>query len=257
MVGAINENNPTAQVGSVYVYDKIANIWQLTDKLTPSDGQFSDTFGYSVSLFGDRALVGARQKNDTINSINGAGAAYIYDFDANTNLWIETKLQNPNPSHNGLFGGSVNLENDRAIIGAIGGRGQNNISTGTATIFDYDSASDMWNSTTLFASDGSTQDNFGISVSLAGDRALIGAYQDDDGDTNSGAAYQFDFDGSNWIETKKHLASDGAKADLYGFSVSLSGDNALIGVYQDDDGGTDSGSVYTFNVEFVFSDGFE
>ncbi len=256
LVGAYFDSENGVKSGTVYVYE-LNGTWQLTDKLIPSDGQLDDIFGFSVNLFADRAIVGAYTKDDTISGFSRAGAAYIYDYDAVNDLWIETKLEIPNPSTNGFFGRSVDLENNRAVVGASNGRGLNNSTTGTAYIYDYDSSSDMWSGVTLFASDGSSSDNFGISVSLDNDRALIGAHLDDDNDTNSGAAYQFDYDGNTWMETKKYLASDGANSDLYGWSVSLSDDNALIAAYQDNDSGTDSGSVYTFNVEFVFGDGFE
>jgi hypothetical protein len=253
IVGVSQEIEAGVKSGTVYIYENIANIWQSAGKLIPSDGQVFDSFGISVSLSEERALVGAYTKDDVINSLNGTGAAYIYDHDSVNDLWIETKLQIPNPFNNGFAGSSVDLDGNRAIVGARNSHGQK----GSVSIFDYDVNTDMWNGITLIASDGGSLDNFGISVSLDGDRALIGAYLDDDNGSNAGAAYQFNFDGNTWLETKKHLASDGARNDYYGFSVALSGDNALIGAYQDDAVGTDSGSVYTFNIEFVFGNGFE
>ncbi len=257
LVGASSDTENGIKSGTTYIYEKITGSWQFVDKLIPSDGEIFDDFGYTVSLFGNRAIVGARNEDDGINSTSAAGAAYIYDYDAINDLWLETKLQISNPIANGRFGTSVDLKNNRAIVGASGERGFNNLSTGAAYVFDYDANTDAWNSTRIFASDGSSQDNFGVSVSLDANRLLIGNHLDDDTDTNAGAAYQFDYDGSTWDETKKYLANDGAKSDYYGFSVSLSGDNALIGAYQDNDNGTDAGSVYTFNIEFVFADGFE
>ena len=61
----------------------------------------------------------------------------------------------------------------------------------------------------LLASDGVASDWFGWSVSISGDMALIGAQGDDDNGTNSGAAYVYRFDGSQWIEEAKLLPSDG------------------------------------------------
>ena len=64
---------------------------------------------------------------------------------------------------------------------------------------------------------------------------------------DSGSAYVFDFDGTAWTETAKLTASDGAAGDQFGFSVSLSGDRALVGARFDDDNGSDSGSAYVFD----------
>jgi len=104
-----------------------------------------------------------------------------------------------------------------------------------------------WNGTQkLLASDGAADDLFGFSISLDGDTLLIGAASDDDKGSNSGSAYVFIRNGTTWIQQAKLLASDGAAGDAFGYAVSLDGDTALIGAYQDDDNGADSGSVYIF-----------
>ncbi|MGB0333717.1 MAG: FG-GAP repeat protein, partial [Planctomycetota bacterium] len=83
-------------------------------------------------------------------------------------------------------------------------------------------------------------DNFGTSVSLDGDSALIGVFSDDDQGHNGGAAYVFVRDAlGDWSEQAKLTAADGAAYDAFGYSVSLEGDTALIGAYGDDDGGSD------------------
>jgi hypothetical protein len=83
----------------------------------------------------------------------------------------------------------------------------------------------------LFASDGSLDDTFGVSVSLDGDTALIGAFGDDDVGGESGSAYIFIRSGAIWTLQQKVLASDGAPQHYFGVSVSLSGDTTLIGTY--------------------------
>ena len=49
-----------------------------------------------------------------------------------------------------------------------------------------------------------------------------------------------------WGERKKLLAGDGAPTDIFGWSVSLSGDTALVGAHGDDDNGSFPGSAYVF-----------
>ena len=85
-------------------------------------------------------------------------------------------------------------------------------------------------------------------MSNRGDVALVGAQNDDDNGTYSGSAYVYRWNGSNWVEEQKLLASDGAAGDWFGHSVSISGDVALVGAYADDDIGTNSGSAYVFNI---------
>jgi len=100
----------------------------------------------------------------------------------------------------------------------------------------------------LLADDGATSDQFGFSVSLSGDTALIGAFKDDDNGTDSGSAYVFTRSGSAWILQAKLIASDRAWNDRFGTSVSLSGDTALIGAWEDDDNGSQTGSAYVFDL---------
>ena len=98
----------------------------------------------------------------------------------------------------------------------------------------------------LLSLDHAAGDAFGVSVSLYGDTALIGATGDDDNGNKSGSAYVFTDTGTNWTQQAKLLASDGAKGDCFGNSVSLDRDTALIGASNDDDYGDASGSAYVF-----------
>ena len=100
--------------------------------------------------------------------------------------------------------------------------------------------------TKLTASDGAPFDQFGISVSVSGNTAVIGAFADDDNGATSGSAYVFENLGGVWVEVAKLTASDAAAGDRFGQSVSVSGNTAVVGADLDDDNGTDSGSAYVF-----------
>ena len=103
----------------------------------------------------------------------------------------------------------------------------------------------------LVASDAAGFDYFGWSVSASGDTALIGAVADDDAGYNSGSAYVFVRSGTSWSQEAKLVASDGAGIDLFGNSVSISGETALIGAFADDDTWYNSGAVYLYEPEGV------
>ena len=101
----------------------------------------------------------------------------------------------------------------------------------------------------LTASDGATNDYFGVSVSVSGDTIVVGAESDDDNGHHSGSAYVFVMPNGGWAdmtETAKLTASDGAANDNFGESVSVSGDTIVAGAYGDDDNGSLSGSAYVF-----------
>ena len=96
----------------------------------------------------------------------------------------------------------------------------------------------------LLASDGASDDWFGISVSIDRDYAIIGAMRDDDNGAESGSAYIFKRTGTTWTQEAKLLASDGEFSDCFGFSVSISGNRVVIGALGDD---TFIGSAYVFS----------
>ena len=98
----------------------------------------------------------------------------------------------------------------------------------------------------LTASDGAADDEFGYSVAIDGEYALVGAYGDDDNGNYSGSAYVFKRDGSSWTQQAKLVASDGAAGDYFGYSVAIDGEYSLVGAYGDDDNGSTSGSAYVF-----------
>ena len=100
------------------------------------------------------------------------------------------------------FGASVSISgnsgNKVAIVGAPGGL-LVTFRLGAAFIYRFNGVS--WvEETKLLASDGASDDWFGESVSISDDRAIVGAYQDDDFCDSSGSAYIYRFDGSMWIE---------------------------------------------------------
>ncbi|MDZ7790653.1 MAG: hypothetical protein U5L08_09210 [Xanthomonadales bacterium] len=227
--------------GSAYIFDFDGTTWAETGKLEPKDGSGTDRFGYAVDLSGDRALVGAPWDDD---HGDGLGSAYVFDF--STEGWNETsKLLAPgDEARDDLFGQSVSLSGNRALIGAYGDE-DNGLYSGSAYLFEFEGG--HWNKTaTLLPGDGAATDRFGYAVSLAGDRALIGAPGNDDSGPASGSAYIFDFDGDEWSETAKLLAGDGAENDRFGHAVGLSADRALIGAFGNGDNGLESGSAYIF-----------
>ena len=97
----------------------------------------------------------------------------------------------------------------------------------------------------LTAANAAARDQFGRDVAISGDTAIIGARFIDAGNF-SGSAYVFVRSGTSWSQQAKLTASDAAAGDLFGRSVAVSGDTAVIGARLDDDAGDASGSAYVF-----------
>jgi FG-GAP repeat len=98
---------------------------------------------------------------------------------------------------------------------------------------------------------GAAGDNFGTSVSVSGNYAIVGAYTDDVGaNADQGSASIYQWNGTNWVLMQKITDATGAVDDLFGASVSVSGNYAIAGAYADDvgaNGNQGSASVYQYN----------
>ncbi len=101
----------------------------------------------------------------------------------------------------------------------------------------------------LLASDGHSGSMFGLSLSASGDTAVVGSPLKWGREHSEGAAYVYRWDGSAWAEQQKLVASDAARADHFGLSVSIRGDVILVGAYRNDDNGENSGSAYVFRYD--------
>ena len=232
VIGAPNSN-------SAYVFTRSAGVWTEQAKLLASDGVFG-SFGRGVAIDGDTALIGNNRDDD-----NGEHSGSTYVFTRTGGVWTEqAKLVASDGEAWDAFGWSVALDGDTAIIGAHQDF-DNNIRTGSAYVFTRTGG--VWTEwAKLLSSDGEYANQFGLSVALDGNTAIIGAASDNDNGSLSGSAYAFARTGGVWTEQAKLLASDGAAEDVFGISVALDGDTAVIGAYFDDDNGSLSGSAYVF-----------
>jgi len=205
--------------------------------------------GTSLSIYDDVAITGAPGDGDNGTA---AGAVFVYRFDPGLKIWNEeAKLLASDGSSYGLFGTSINLQGNTALIGAYGDD-QNGSYSGSVYMFEYDSGSGTWNETGKFSpSDCAADDYFGLAVARQGDLALIGAPGDEGSGPESGSAYLFRYDpgSGTWNEEAKLIPSDGSQYQYFGYSLSLDGDTALIGSYHDDDNGWWSGSAYVYRYD--------
>jgi hypothetical protein len=199
-----------------------------SQKLLASDVTARDNFGYSVAVSGDTAVVGAYGDGD-----NGSesGSAYVFRYDGSD--WVEeAKLTASDGAAGDHFGFSVAVSGGTAVVGA-GRDDDSGSSSGSAYVFRYE-GSDWVEEAKLTASDGAAFDWFGVLVAVSGDTAVVGAFGDDDSGSNSGSAYVFRYDGSDWVEEAKLTASDAAPSPSFGarfgMSVAVSGDTAVGGV---------------------------
>ena len=233
--------------GSAYIFTRSGGVWTEQQKLTASDAAERDGFGTSVSISGDTAIVGAGNDDDVGES---SGSAYI--FTRSDGVWTEQqKIVASDAAQGDVFGRAVSISDDTAIVGA-GGNDDAGEGSGSAYIFTRSDG--VWTEQQkLTASDAAERDGFGISVSISGDAAIVGASGDDDACPSaifcdSGSAYIFTRSDGVWTEQQKLTASDAAERDGFGGSVSVSGNTALVGALGNLTSGGFTGSAYLFDI---------
>jgi hypothetical protein len=249
VVGANGDDDGGDASGSAYIFERNqggADAWGQVAKLIASDAAADDQFGRSVAISVDTIAVGARWDDD-----NGSASGLAYIFERNqggADAWGQVaKLIASDAAAGDEFGTAVAISGDTIVAGA---RWDDDAGNASGSAYTFVRSGNAWEQIQkAAAADAATDDQFGWSVAISGDTAVVGAYLDDDGGNESGSAYVFERNQSgadSWGQVAKLTASDPAADDQFGWSVAISGDTVVVGAYLDDDGGSDSGSAYVF-----------
>lgn len=227
---------PVGSAGAAHLFQRGLSGWSLSATLTADDGEEDDRFGAAVGLDGDTAMVGAHfHEQDGLQT----GAAYVYQLTSGGWQQVQ-KLVPPVP---GSFGFSLELQGDRALIGASA---DSQLSTLSGAAYVFQRNSDRWAQTAkLLPSEPLERGQFGSRVALDGPRALISAYEPDNGAT----AYLLEFNGNAWTERTK-LTAQGEDDRFH--HVAIDGSLALLGAPQDD--GDHPNSLFESGAVFAFTE---
>ncbi len=236
--GAPQHNN---SAGAVYVFHRTGtNTWDSGIKLTASDPVAYDRFGQSVSINGNFLAVGAPAKKDDSSSKTNYGKVYV--FRRTGNSWSQSWSKSPTTLTTGdKFGTSVAISGNCLAVGTLA----------ADTVFRYFyNETNQWDnaSSMIRPSDISDGDSFGYALAMTSEFLIVGAYNAQGAVSGSGAAYIYTLgiDGVV-VQAAKVSASDGKNGDLFGVSVDLQGDCAIIGAsFADINGKTDQGAAYIF-----------
>ena len=153
----------------------------------------------------------------------------------------EVKITASDAAASDIFGYSVAVGSGRIAVGAAQ-NDDNGTNSGSAYIFDLNGTQ----LAKITASDAASGDRFGFSIAAGCGRIVVGADLNDDVPSNSGSAYIFDLDGT---QIAKITASDAAAEDSFGRTVAVGCGRIVVGAYQNDDGGSSSGSAYIFDLD--------
>lgn len=221
-------------------------VFSLQEKLSPADTSGGNSFGYSIALSGDTAVVGAY--TEAVGSNYQQGAAYV--FTRGEGGWtLQQKLSAGDGGFFDRFGGAVALSGDTLAVGAQMDTVGANYHQGSVYVFTRSNG--VWTEQQkLTAGDGEASDGFGYSVAVSGDTLAVGAKVGGNVvHMDHGSAYVYKRVDGVWTERQKLTAGDGEFFDDFGKAVAVGEDTVLVGAPGDDTGESyDHGSVYAFRL---------
>lgn len=247
IVGAPENKTVRPGSGAVYVFRYNGEDWVEEAKLIIMDDEWGAHFGRSVSIDGN-VIVGGATGID-YNGNMEAGAAYVFRYDGAVWIRDDSILRAPPGEREefSYFGESVSIDGNSIVVGKPSTVVYGWI-PGRAYVFNYDVNENWVLESTLVPSDSAIDDLFGTSVSIDHNYVVVGAPRHVHRGEEFGSAYLFRYNGSEWVETHELLAEDQDLNDQFGISVSIDGNNILIGAnYDDNNYNPHTGSAYLFD----------
>ncbi|MCH7702132.1 MAG: hypothetical protein IID37_10635 [Planctomycetes bacterium] len=191
--------------------------------------------------------VGAHDHNH-FGDVDESGAVYIYRYDG-TNWIEEAELRASDPQEYAEFGHgvAVSLDGNVVVVGAPFPHVHNG-ADGAAYVFRFNG--EEWvEEAKLEPSDGSGDDVFCENPAINGDVIICGAHKHFHEGVDSGSAYVFRFNGTEWIEDMELLAFDGEHGDAFGYASAVIGDTVLVGAMMDNNEyGNVAGAIYVYSL---------
>ncbi len=242
VVGAYVEDTLVgADAGAAHWFRRVGGAWVHGGQLVAPDAEIEDRFGIAVDVSGDWIAVGAYW--DVVDGNVDQGSVYLFRREGED--WVfDTKLSDGSGDPGDYFGFALSLDGDTLAVGA---RGDSDITLEQGAVHVYQREGGAWIAQArIDPPQVNSQGYFGASVSVAGDRLLVGApgMTLEPGPFAAGAAYVYARSGSNWQPAGVLQAPRPASNAGYGFSVASDRERLLVGAFQDGDQARGAGFVY-------------
>jgi outer membrane protein assembly factor BamB len=225
-------NSYDYEVGSVYVFD--LTTAQELRRIEPADGFVGDGFGHQVALSGTFAVISA---SDSRRS---------YLFDVSTGAELFSLL----PADGASLGDGVATDGNLVIVGS---RLTDDVrptysgtDSGSAYVFDASTGTELFK---LTACDAGFGDQFGRSVAIEGDLALVGVFNPISSSYSVPNSGVYAFDLTSGQEIAKLISSTGIENDHFASSIAIDGDRAIVGAWLGGGVVSESGVAYVFDVD--------
>lgn len=291
VVGAANDSTAASVAGGAYVFVRNGNTWTEQAFLSADNADPADFFGDAgLAIDGDTIAVGAPDEDSNTTGVSPTGstnndaarAGAVYVFTRNTGVWTQQAyLKASNTGAGDTFGESISLSGETLVVGASeedsDGQGvdapqnnENGSRSGAAYVFVRNTG--VWTQQAyLKSSNSESEDRFGVSVSISGDRIAVGALREAgnasgvNGDQNnnfsnsSGAVYVFVRNAGAWTQEAYVKSTPNIGGIQFGSSVAISGDLLIAGAPFESSslGGVDpspaNGNLTNAGAAYVFS----
>ncbi len=204
------------------VYVQSGGVWNKQATLKPGDSSADFEFGAAVAIDGDTAVVADPSQNVGSNSRQGA----VYVFTRNGGTWTkQAEIKASDGTSLATFGYAVAISGNWMVVGAP--------YQGAGAAYFFEQSGSTWTQEAEFLSNSSPSGGleYGTSVAIDGETAVVGAPLAFRGNTQNGLGEAEVFTQSDgaWSSAAILLGSDSATGSLFGESVAVSGDTVVVG----------------------------
>lgn len=201
--------------GTVCVFVRSEDSWDEQATLLPDEK--TDQFGTAVAIDRDTIVVGGRKQQSTPKT---AGVAFVFER-INGKWRKQTRLEPPGGERDDEFGRAVAIDGDTVLVGAPTASSGREINAGAAYVFTR--AGGSWQRQQTLGATDSIPGQFGTTVALDGDTALVG--------TKARAEpIIYTRESGSWTKQSRLDLGTGEAPEWTATAVALDSASALVGV---------------------------
>jgi hypothetical protein len=257
IVGAHANGAGGVGAGAVYVYVG-GNTMDNTADVTITGAVVNEMFGWTVASAGD--VNGDGYSDVMVGTPVSPGSVYVYLGGNPMNTVADVTMTGGAGDYLGSSCSSAGDVNGDGYTDVIAGAASNDAGgTNAGRAYVYLGGSSMNNVADITMTGAAANDYLGCWVASAGDvngdgyaDVIVGAYGNDTGGADAGAAYVYL--GASSMDDVADVTMTGATAgDWFGYRVASAGDvngdgysDVIVGVPRNDAGGTDAGRAYVY-----------
>ena len=245
VVGSLLDDATAADSGSAHVFD-LSSATPTVPLLTLDHPQPSQAHQFSGALAISNGLVLVGSRLDSVDGISRAGAVHLYDLNGSTPQTVSLTIENPHPREGVQFGYALDLDGQKAVIGAWLDTPAAVPTAGSAYVYDLSSATPTEPAVTLLEPSPQPIEEFGYSVAINGDTVVATSRFD-----NVSTDYAFVYDLASATPESSIQTLENAipgSQDRFGFAVSVDRNLMAVGAPLEDDAVLDGGAVYVYDL---------